>query len=168
MLKRLAFSVVIMAAPLIGAAQQVHQLPHVEYVPVPAAPTVVEQVQAPYASLIHEYAEQFDIEPKLIVSVIRAESNFNPRAVSPVGARGLMQLMPDTAKQLGVRDSFNPRENIRGGTQHLAYLLERYSGNVHLAVAAYNAGEAAVDKYRGVPPYDETRAYVRVVLAGLN
>ena len=98
--------------------------------------------------------------------MIRAESAFNPTAVSRTGARGLMQLMPKTAVMLGVRDSFNPRENIDGGVRHLRYLLDRYPGNVSLAVAAYNAGEGAVDNYRGIPPYAETQQYVQRVLQG--
>jgi soluble lytic murein transglycosylase-like protein len=127
-----------------------------------------EPAQYPFAQYIHKYAARYDVDHRLVVAVIRAESNFNPRAVSPVGARGLMQLMPATARSLGVRNSFDPRENIRGGVQHLSYLLARYDGNVKLAVAAYNAGESAVDKYRGIPPYTETRNYVRTILQELR
>ena len=173
MLKSLAFLAVAITAPLMSAqaAKHVVGVPPVPIVEVKADDyrIVWERNTSPkFAAEIHEYATQFGVDPKLVTSVMRAESNFNHRAVSPKGARGLMQLMPATAKQLGVRDSFNPRENIRGGVQHLAYLLDRYNGSVSLAVAAYNAGEGAVDKYRGIPPYAETTQYVRIVLAGLK
>jgi hypothetical protein len=119
-----------------------------------------------YASEIREISARHGVDPTLVESVIRAESAFNPTAVSRTGARGLMQLMPRTATALGVRDSFNPRENIEGGVRHLRYLLDRYPGNVALAVAAYNAGEGAVDSHRGIPPYVETQQYVQRVLQG--
>jgi Transglycosylase SLT domain len=119
-----------------------------------------------YSAQIREIALRHGVDPALVEAVIRAESAFNPTAVSRTGARGLMQLMPKTAVALGVRDSFNPRENIEGGVRHLRYLLDRYPGNVPLAVAAYNAGEAAVDAHRGIPPYPETRQYVQRVLHG--
>ena len=119
-----------------------------------------------YAAEIREISGRHGVDPVLVESVIRAESAFNTNAVSRAGARGLMQLMPKTALALGVRDSFNPRENIEGGVRHLRYLLDRYPGNVALAVAAYNAGERAVDSYRSVPPYAETQQYVQRVLSG--
>ena len=119
-----------------------------------------------YATEIREISARHGVDPNLVESVIRAESAFNPTAVSRTGARGLMQLMPKTATALGVRDSFNPRENIEGGVRHLRYLLDRYPGNVALAVAAYNAGEGAVDYHRGIPPYAETQQYVQRVLQG--
>ena len=117
-----------------------------------------------YATEIREASARHGVDPALVESVIRAESAFNPTAVSRAGARGLMQLMPKTAVALGVRDSFNPRENIDGGVRHLRYLLDRYPGNIALAVAAYNAGEGAVDSHRGVPPYAETQQYVKAIL----
>ena len=123
-----------------------------------------EAARGQYATEIREISTRHGVDPTLVESVIRAESAFNPTAVSRTGARGLMQLMPKTALALGVRDSFNPRENIEGGVRHLRYLLDRYPGNVALAVAAYNAGEAAVDAHRGIPPYAETQQYVRRVL----
>jgi hypothetical protein len=119
-----------------------------------------------YATEIREISARYGVDPVLVESVIRAESAFNATAVSRAGARGLMQLMPKTALALGVRDSFNPRQNIEGGVRHLRYLLDRYPGNVHLAIAAYNAGEGAVDSYRGIPPFPETRQYVQRVLSG--
>lgn len=122
-----------------------------------------------YAADVQEIAREHGVSPALIEAVVRTESGFDPSAVSPKGAGGLMQLMPKTASALGVVDRFDPRENIRGGVRHLRYLLERYQGSVVLALAAYNAGEGAVDAHRGVPPYPETQQYVQRVLrrAGL-
>jgi soluble lytic murein transglycosylase len=119
-----------------------------------------------YADEIRDISVRYGMDPALVEAVIRAESAFNPWAVSRKGARGLMQLMPHTAWALGVRNSFDPRQNIEGGVRHLRYLLDRYTGNLPLALAAYNAGEAAVDHYRGIPPYPETQQYVRKVLYG--
>ena len=113
---------------------------------------------------IRETAERYGVSPTLVEGVIRVESAFNPWAVSRKGAQGLMQLMPRTASSLGVQDSFNARQNIDGGVRHLRYLLDRYPGNVGLALAAYNAGERAVDSYGGIPPYAETQQYVKKVL----
>jgi len=117
-----------------------------------------------YAKDIREISLQHDVDPLLVQAVARVESAFNPSAVSRKGARGLMQLMPRTASALGVLDPFDPRENIRGGVRHLRYLLDRYRGNVTMAVAAYNAGEAAIDFHHGIPPYPETEQYVQRVL----
>lgn len=114
---------------------------------------------------IKEASTEFGVDKSLIRAVIHAESGFNPRAVSPKGAQGLMQLMPGTARMHGVRRAFEPRENIRGGTRHLAQLLRRYRGNLVYSIAAYNAGEGAVEQYGGIPPYTETRQYVSKVLA---
>jgi len=127
---------------------------------------MTETSRGQYNTEIREISARHGVDATLVESVIRAESAFNPTAVSRTGARGLMQLMPKTAVMLGVRDSFNPRENIDGGVRHLRYLLDRYPGNVALAVAAYNAGEGAVDSYRGIPPYAETQQYVQRVLNG--
>lgn len=113
--------------------------------------------------MISTTAYRFDLEPALMHAVVRAESGFNPRAVSRAGARGLMQLMPATAIEVGVRDVFHPQENLEGGASYLRGLLDRYSGDVHLALAAYNAGPGAVDSYGGVPPYAETQEYLRRV-----
>lgn len=118
-----------------------------------------------FTNEIKEAAEKHNIPESLIRAVIHIESAFNPKAVSPKGARGLMQLMPDTARDLGVKNSFAAHENIHGGTRYLAWLLKRYKGNTAIALAAYNAGPGAVEAYGGIPPYAETRAYVKNVLA---
>ena len=120
--------------------------------------------RAEYADDIQTASRLHGVPAALIESVIRTESAFDPKAVSPKGAGGLMQLMPQTATAVGVINRFDPRENIRGGVRHLRYLLDRYRGNVPMALAAYNAGEAAVDAHRGVPPFPETRAYVERVM----
>jgi soluble lytic murein transglycosylase-like protein len=105
-------------------------------------------------------APEFKLEPHLVLAFIATESNFNPAAVSPKNAQGLMQLIPETAARFGVRNSMDPTQNVRGGMAYLRWLLARYQGDVVLAAAAYNAGEGAVDRYMGVPPYSETRQYV--------
>ena len=118
----------------------------------------------PYDQAIADAAGRSGVDPKLVKSVMLVESNFNPRAVSRKGARGLMQLMPETAKRFGVADRFDPPENLRGGVEYLALLLRQFSGDVTLALAAYNAGENAVERHAGVPPFAETREYVRRAL----
>jgi Transglycosylase SLT domain len=117
-----------------------------------------------YSREIAEAAARHGVPERLIWAVIRVESGFDPRAVSPKGARGLMQLMPETAAILGVRDVFNPRENIHGGARHLRGLMERFRHDLPLALAAYNAGAQPVASFRGIPPYPETRDYVARIL----
>ena len=115
------------------------------------------------ASFIQDAARTHGVDPRLVAAVARRESAYDVKAVSPVGACGVMQLMPATAKYLGVRDVFDARENIFGGTRYLRTLLDTFDGDLDLALAAYNAGPGAVEKHRGVPPYRETRAYVAAV-----
>ena len=114
--------------------------------------------------LIKRHSSEQQLHPALIRAVIKAESNFDSRAVSRAGAIGLMQLMPQTAMRLDVRDMFDPDENVAGGTKYLRQLLDRFHGNLPLALAAYNAGENVVDRYQSLPPIYETRQYVRKVL----
>jgi soluble lytic murein transglycosylase-like protein len=122
-----------------------------------------------YDQMITRAAEKYNVDAALIKAVIKTESNFNHRAVSPKGAQGLMQLMPRTASALRVEDSFHPENNIEGGTRYLRYLLNIFEGNLSLALAAYNAGENAVIRYKNsIPPYRETQTYVQRVLAHLN
>jgi len=113
--------------------------------------------------IISDIAAQFVIDPHLVQAIIKAESNYNPNAVSSKGAKGLMQLMPGTAKQLRVQRPFDPEQNIIGGVKYIKGMLASY-GNLDTALAAYNAGPAAVNKYAGIPPYRETREYVKKVL----
>jgi len=121
-----------------------------------------------YHSIVHEKAANYDMDPSLIKAVIKTESNWNNRAVSRAGAKGLMQLMPGTAMDMNVRNPFDPEENIEGGTKYLKFLLEKFNGDLTLALAAYNAGPKTVEKFGYVPPITETRQYVKKVLSLYN
>lgn len=141
----------------------------VENVPSSAPPKASAPLTKPdLHQLLQHAGAKHDLNVDLLASVVRAESGGNAQAVSRTGARGLMQLMPKTAAQLGVADSFAPGENIGGGTAYLDALLKRYHDNLALALAAYNAGPAAVDRWHGIPPYRETRLYVARVIHEFN
>lgn len=126
---------------------------------------VVNPSRSQIMNIISKACQKYGVDEKLVQAVVRQESGFNPKATSHCGAMGLMQLMPATAKGLGVKDAYNPVQNVDGGVRHLKGLLARYNGNVVLALAAYNAGGGNVDKYGGVPPFKETQNYVRSILA---
>jgi soluble lytic murein transglycosylase-like protein len=151
------------------------------YIDVPTAEILgFEQIETPVVpapapppapnldELVSAASTRNNIDPDLIFSVIRAESAFNPDAVSPKGAQGLMQLMPQTAARLGVQNALDPATNVEGGTRYLGQLLARYHNNVLLALAAYNAGPERVEQYRGVPPFRETRVYVTRIIRDFN
>jgi soluble lytic murein transglycosylase-like protein len=138
-------------------------------IPAPVPPTAAPTPNpTTLRQLLTHAGTQHNIDADLLASIVHAESNGNPRAVSRAGAQGLMQLMPATASTLGVHNSFAPDQNISGGTTYLDQLLTRYHDNTALAVAAYNAGPAAVDRYHGIPPFAETRAYVARVIREFN
>lgn len=133
-------------------------------VPAPPRPPWADAGTPPAVTrLVLALAPQYGLDPRLVLAVIAAESSFRVDAVSPRNARGLMQLMPDTAARFGVTDPFDPVQNLRGGMTYLRWLLSFFRGDVSLALAAYNAGEGSVERYRGVPPFRETQAYLRKV-----
>jgi len=129
--------------------------------PAPVPPAQID-------ALVQQNAATWQVDPALVKAVIANESGFNANATSKVGAQGLMQLMPDTATSLGVRDAYDPAQNVAGGTRYLKGLLDRFNGDEKLAVAAYNAGPNAVEKYGGVPPFAETQNYVQNVLSSYD
>jgi soluble lytic murein transglycosylase-like protein len=137
----------------------------------PSSPNAVDQNAVPVQNLnemIDRIAGEQGVETYLVHSVIRAESNYNANALSPKGAQGIMQLIPATARRFGVSNAFDPQENIKGGVRYLRFLLDYYQGDYPKAIAAYNAGEGAVDRYNGIPPYAETRNYVFQVARNLK
>lgn len=129
------------------------------------APSVEVKAPPHIEKLVRRLAPQFRVDPQLVLTIIAVESNFDSYAVSRSAAMGLMQLIPQTARRFGVRNAFDAQQNIRGGLAYLRWLLAYYEGDVPLVAAAYNAGEGAVDRHRGIPPFDETREYVRRVVA---
>ena len=143
----------------IAAADVIAIEPEEIFIPAPRMPLM----QAPYGDMIQSAAKKYSVDADLIFSVIAAESNFNPRAISRRGARGLMQLLPATGTRFGVKDIFDPAQNIDAGTQYLRDLMARYQGDLVLTLAAYNAGPGAVQRYGRVPPYNETISYVRAI-----
>ena len=119
--------------------------------------------QVPFGKLIHEKAAKYDLDPSLVAAVVETESRFLPGAKSPVGARGLMQLMPRTGKWMGAKNLYDPEQNVEAGAKYLKYLEGRFKGNQTQMIAAYNAGEGNVKRYGGIPPFRETRSYVKKV-----
>jgi soluble lytic murein transglycosylase-like protein len=148
------------------ASQGVHPAVDGDGIPLASAPDAPAMVPpAEIEQLVSANSAQWNVDPNLIKAIIANESGFNANATSGVGAQGLMQLMPGTAAGLGVSNSYDPAQNVWGGTRYIKGLLDRFDGNVKLAVAAYNAGPGAVEKYSGVPPYAETQNYVQNVLS---
>ena len=147
------------------AADQLVAIEPEEVFPALAA---AAKLDVPFAEFIRDAAQKHGVDQELIASVIAVESNFNPRAVSPKLARGLMQLLPETAARMAVADVFDPRQNIDAGTRYLKELLARYNQDLALTLAAYNAGPDRVERFRGVPPFLETRSYVQRVTRKLN
>jgi TPR repeat protein len=144
-------------------------LPEFEPAPLEAAlPALPASAPKAIVALVQKMAPEYRVPPHLVLAIMQAESNFDPAAVSPRNAQGLMQLVPDTASRFRVRNPFDAAQNIRGGIAYLRWLLAYFEGDVALVAAAYNAGEGTVERYRGVPPYDETRAYVQRILAAVG
>ena len=164
----LGFGVLVMAMGAAYAGSRVQLAESMEPdVDMAAADSVSNRVEVDPAEInahIVEVATRYGVEPRLVAAIVAVESEFNVHAVSRRGAQGLMQLMPETAADLDVRDSFDPRDNIDGGVRHFKRLMARFRNNLPLALAAYNAGEQAVINHRGIPPYRETRQYVIRVL----
>jgi soluble lytic murein transglycosylase-like protein len=172
-------AVLALAGPVQGSAPAVHAARHGKLVIVTPGPQLAPPRDAPrlpgarpsgipvkgYDPLIQDLATQYGVEAALIQAIIQAESSFDRYAVSPKGAQGLMQLMPTTASRYAVRDAFDPAENIRGGIQYVRFLADLFTNQLALVLAAYNAGEGAVIRHKGIPPYAETQAYVDRVLA---
>ncbi len=135
--------------------------------PEPQSKAVAPQQDKPdfaFSDVVLSLAGKHQLDWRLVAAIMSAESNFDPQAVSPKGARGLMQLMPETARMYSVDDVYDPAQNIEAGIKHLKMLLERYDGNLKLVLSAYNSGEKTVDRFQGIPPYQETRDYVKRVL----
>lgn len=151
-------------AGMVSAAMNGEQMqPIAENEAIRRAPAMVPPAQID--ALVTNNATAFNVDPNLVKAIIANESGFNANATSGVGAQGLMQLMPGTASGLGVTNAYDPAQNVYGGTKYIKGLLDKFGGNMRLAVAAYNAGPGAVEKYNGVPPYAETQNYVQNVLA---
>jgi soluble lytic murein transglycosylase-like protein len=144
------------------------QIDHFAPDPTPPSPKTSQASSPPLENVVATASSRHHLDPDLVNSVIHAESGFDPNAVSPKGAQGLMQLMPGTASRLGVEDAFDPKANVEGGTQYLRTLLEHYNFDLVKALAAYNAGPQRVAQYGGVPPYRETQAYVRRIIRDFN
>ena len=149
-----------LVAPTVVASKSVPEIVVGPAGSASVAPPAKSNAASGIAQAVQQIAAEHALSADLVHSMIKVESNYNARAVSPKGARGLMQLVPSTARRFGVSDAFNARENIDGGVKYLRYLLDLYKGNYPLALAAYNAGEGAVARYRGIPPFHETQNYL--------
>jgi soluble lytic murein transglycosylase-like protein len=163
---RLVRSIVVTPKPV--ASQRVAETVVTPRVVTPVEPAAEKAAPSSIDEAVEQIAERNSLRPELIHSVIKVESNYNPFAVSPKGALGMMQLIPETARRFGVAHVFNPVENIEGGAKYLKYLMDLFHNNTALALAAYNAGENAVAKYGTVPPYRETVTYLQLVAAQLR
>jgi soluble lytic murein transglycosylase-like protein len=166
--KRAALSGLLMSALALGGVIHHGRVVDLGMMTAPTTelPAIVEAPVAPdraYDPIIAEASAQYGVDAELVRAIIRAESQFDPLAESGAGAKGLMQLMPILSKELGVQDPFDPRENIFGGVKYLSKLLDRHNGDVTLALASYNAGPRNVARYKGVPPFKETRGYVKKI-----
>ncbi|MCU0284778.1 MAG: lytic transglycosylase domain-containing protein [Acidobacteria bacterium] len=137
----------------------------VQFKSKPGKTSNANSIPSSYLDKIRQLSLKYDIKESLILAVAKAESAFNPFALSPKGAMGIMQLMPCTARQYGVSNAYNVDQNLEAGAKHLKYLYNKYAGALHLTLAAYNAGEEAIEKYDGVPPYPETRTYIKRVMS---
>jgi soluble lytic murein transglycosylase-like protein len=146
-------------APAVQAQPQVHFKTDEDYIPADVPTSGDHDLDM----IIFRAGKRYGVDPRFIHAVIWQESKYKVRAKSGAGAQGLMQMIPATARRFGCQDIYNSEENVNAGTRYLRYLLERFNGNVGLALAGYNAGEGAVDKYNGVPPYNETQNYVRII-----
>jgi len=152
--------------PLLSKNNKVQSDKTTTVLPPVTEKTMLPAVSGPskYADIVSEMSDKYNVPEKLIYSVIKTESGFNEKAVSPSGATGLMQLMPKTASWLGVKDAFDPKQNIEGGVKYLSMMMDKYDGDLRLSLAAYNAGPGNVDKYGGVPPFKETQNYIKKIL----
>lgn len=162
-LRTLLFAAATIAVP--GHAKLLKPKPPSPHVSVSMDDFTAVRPEQAYDALIAEAALAYDLSPALIKAVMRTESAFNPMVVSPVGAQGLMQLMPALAREMGVDDPFDPRQNVMGGARYLRQLLDAHRGNITLTLASYNAGPGNVARYKGVPPFKETRNYVKKIRA---
>jgi soluble lytic murein transglycosylase-like protein len=164
-LRPMAVQLPVLPAPVATAQQPARRGAPPPALPEPPLPA---NAPTPIVNFVKMVAPEFKLSPQLVLAIIGTESGFNPNAVSPKNAQGLMQLIPETAARFKVRNLLDPAQNIRGGMAYLRWLMAYYQGNVVLVAAAYNAGEGAVNRYRGVPPYMETLGYVRKVLSQLS
>jgi Transglycosylase SLT domain len=154
--------------PRLTASRQIRNIPSFGKSVNGGAAALAQRPSISLDELVNSASERYRLDPDLVNSVIKAESGFNVRAVSPKGAQGLMQLMPGTASELGVQNAFDPQSNVEGGTRYLRELLERYNFDLVKALAAYNAGPQRVEQFGGVPPFNETRRYVRRIVVDFN